>query len=332
MAIFRLQIQSLGRTAGRQATGAAAYRAGERIRDERTGELHNHSSRKDVTHKEIMLPSKFATADLEWARDRSRLWNAAEQVESRKDARVAREFQVTLPAELSAPQRLNLARSFSQELADRYNIAVDLAVHDPRPNSDPRNFHAHLLTTTREVTLAGLGAKAGLDMSGSERSRRGLPTGSQQFVAVRERWATLTNEALRDAHIDARVDHRSLEAQGIDREPKPRIPFAAFQIEQRGERSEVGERLRAQYSERVQARAARSAGREAEQKNGERNNANDASPAPQKLRVVPKSLEDIRREARENWLKMRAVQSADSQPRPADEQHIDRGPSDDHSP
>jgi ATP-dependent exoDNAse (exonuclease V) alpha subunit len=253
-------------------------------------------------------------------------------VESRKDARVAREFQVTLPAELSAPQRLSLARTFSQELADRYNIAVDLAVHDPRPNGDPRNFHAHLLATTREVTPTGLGAKAGLDMRGSERSRRGLPTGSQQFIAVRERWATLTNEALRDAHIDARVDHRSLEAQGIDREPKPRIPFAAFQIEQRGERSEVGERLRAEYSERVRARADRSAGREAEQKSGERKSANEASPAPGAQRVVPKSLEDIRREARGNWLKLRAAQNADPQPRPDDDQHIDRGPSDDYSP
>ncbi|MHA4915609.1 MobA/MobL family protein, partial [Enterococcus faecium] len=84
-----------------------------------------------------------------------------------------------------------LARSFSQEVADRYKVAVDLAVHDPRPSGDPRNYHAHLLMTTREVTPEGLGAKAGLELSRAERANLGLPNGSEEFTAIRERWATL---------------------------------------------------------------------------------------------------------------------------------------------
>src|SRR5581483_12084055 len=104
MAIFRLQINPVTRSTGRTATAAAAYRAGERIRDERTGALYNHSRREDVLHKEIFLPARLDRPDagMEWARDRSTLWNAAEKAEQRSDSRVAREYQVALPPELSA--------------------------------------------------------------------------------------------------------------------------------------------------------------------------------------------------------------------------------------
>jgi len=287
MAIFRLQVTPITRADGRSSVGAAAYRAGEKLRDDRTNELHNHSRRKDVTHSEILLPAGLAGEDMDWARNRASLWNSVENAEPRKNARVATEIQVTLPFELSAERRLAMARTFSQEVADHYRVAVDLAVHDPRPSGDPRNFHAHLLLTTREVSPAGLGAKAGLDMSASERVRLGLPNISQEFTAVRERWATLTNEALKEANIEARVDHRSLAEQGIDREPRPHIPFAAFKIERAGKYSEVAESIRAEYTARLQARLQRAADRDV-----------DAG-------ATPKSLEDIRREARENWLQMR---------------------------
>ena len=83
-------------------------------------------------------------------------------------------------------------------------------------------------------------------MHSSERRRRGLTDHRQEFINVRERWATLTNEALRQANIDARVDHRSLAAQGIDREPLPPIPLMHLKMEQRGLHSGVAERLRAE--------------------------------------------------------------------------------------
>ncbi len=221
MAIFHLQIKPVSRSSGRTATAAAAYRSGERIRDERTGALYNHSERDDVLHKEIFLPSQLDRPDsgMEWARDRSSLWNTAEKAEQRSNSRVAREYLVALPAELSAEQRVTLARTFSREIADRYNVAVDLAIHAPRPEGDPRNFHAHLLATTREVTPEGLGAKTGVDMAGEARSERGLPPSRQEFRTLRARWAELTNAALREANVEARIDHRSLEAQGVDREP-----------------------------------------------------------------------------------------------------------------
>ena len=381
MAIYRLQITRITRGGGHSSVGAAAYRAGERIRDDRTNELHNHSRRKDVTHSEIMLPGQVSGENMDWARNRASLWNSVENAETRKNSRVATEIQVTLPFELPPARRLEMARTFSQEVADHYRVAVDLAVHDPRPSGDPRNFHAHLLLTTREVSPEGLGAKAGLDMQTSERIRLGLPNMSQEFTAIRERWATLTNEALKEANIEARVDHRSLAAQGIDREPKPHIPFAVYKIERAGKHSEVAESIRADYNARVQARLERAV-EQANSAAAEPTNASmagqpvsatvertdtaaveraapaaaghtadaaaeHAAPAaaehtlgvaaeraappaaghaasaaaeraapvtaetnPTTLRPATRTLEDIRREARENWLRMRAEQSA----------------------
>src|SRR5262249_12201817 len=263
MAHFYMHISSIARAAGRRATAAAAYRSGERIRDERTGEVINYSRRRDVLHTEVFLPSHFDGMPLPWARNRERLWNAAEHAEKRHSARVAREYQVTLPVELDAARRIALARAFAHEIAERYKVAVDLAVHEPRVDGDERNFHAHLLTTTREVTPAGLGAKVGLDMPSQERRRHGFPDHRQEFINVRERWATLTNEALHEANIDARIDHRSLAAQGIDREPAPAIPLWHLKMERRGLQSEFAERLRAEYRDRVARRLENAATRDA---------------------------------------------------------------------
>jgi ATP-dependent exoDNAse (exonuclease V) alpha subunit len=316
MAIYRLQIEPILRGEGHSSVGAAAYRAGERLRDDRTNEVHNHSRRKDVTHSEIMLPSELRDSqNMEWAKNRASLWNSVENAESRKDARVAREIQVNLPHELPPERRVALARAFSQEVADHYKVAVDLAVHEPRPSGDPRNHHAHLLMTTREVSPEGLGAKAGLELSRHERMRLGLPSNSEEFTAIRARWATVTNEALKEANIEARVDHRSLAEQGIDREPRPHIPFAAYKIERAGQQSDVAESIRADYAARVQARLERQATHEpnapAPQHPGtalQQSNATQAPASPASQGTAGgRSLDDVRREARENWLKLRAT-------------------------
>jgi hypothetical protein len=175
-------------------------------------------------------------------------------------------------------------------------VVVDLAVHDPRPAGDQRNFHAHLLTTTREVTATGLGAKAELEWNGSRRFQHGLSTSRAELIAVRERWAVLTNAALRAAGLDLRVDHRSLAAQGIDREPTPRIPYAAVQMERRGVRSEIAERIREEYRARVAARHGISAA--AARGQGDEIAVHGASTH----RV---GLEETQRHAREAWLLLR---------------------------
>jgi hypothetical protein len=161
----------------------------------------------------------------EWAADRSALWNAAEKAERRKDACVAREYEVALPAELSAEGRRQLALDFAKEMADREGCAVDVAIHEPGREGDDRNHHAHILRTTRKVGPEGLTDK--LDTEKAGRSRR------DDLEGVRARWAELCNERLRDAGIEATVDHRSLKAQGIDREPTRHLGPTASAIERR---------------------------------------------------------------------------------------------------
>ena len=305
MASYFLNLKTFGRSNGSSAPGAAAYRAGERIRDERTGRTYDHTERQDVLHKEILVPSEFEGHDLGWARDRANLWNSAEAAEHRSNARVAREYLVALPVELDIEDRVGLARNFAQELADRYRFAVDVAVHAPRdfPGSDPRNFHAHLLATTREVGRDGLGSKTTLELNESARRERGLGPSINELLHVRERWAAVANEALREAHIDARIDHRTLRAQGIDREPRLWIPKVAYEVERRGFYSPVAERVRAEYHAREEGRLNQEAPQERrEQPDTDR--AAASSPAREPI-AAPPTLADMQRQARENWLRLR---------------------------
>src|SRR5258707_4686069 len=295
MAIYFLNLKTFGRSNNSSAVSAAAYRAGERIRDERTGKTYDHSDRQDVLHKEILLPSQFAADDMAWARERANLWNAAEGAENRKDARVAREYLEALPIELSAAARIGLVSGFSRELAERYGFAVDVAIHAPRdfPGSDPRNFHAHLLATTREVTLAGLGAKTTLEWNDAKRREAGMGPAVGELLHVRERWAIVANTALEQAQVASRIDHRSLQAQGIDREPGPHIPRAAYEMERLGYYSVVAERIRAEHQARVDARLERAA---------------QLAPAT----AEPKSPEEIQQESIENSRRYRQARIPDA--------------------
>jgi ATP-dependent exoDNAse (exonuclease V) alpha subunit len=333
MAVYFLNMKTFGRSNGSSAVGASAYRAGERSRDERTGRMYDHSERQDVMYKKILLPGKFADDEIVWAKDRATLWNAAEAAETRKNARVAREYLVALPVELSPRQRIELVRGFSQELSDRYGFAMDIAVHAPRdfPGSDPRNFHAHLLATTREANIDGLGAKTTLDMNDARRRELGLKPAVYEWLHVRERWATVTNEALEEARVAARVDHRSLQAQHVDREPRLQIPRVAFEMERQGYRSVVAERLREEYENRVRARAEKSAAAEsaaAEPAAAEPAEAESAAAdsAAKIVSIRPQSMEEIRREARENWLRFKESRSQ------SESQGQGKGPSQGHLP
>jgi MobA/MobL family len=316
MAIYFLNLKSFGRSTGSSAVSAAAYRAGERIRDERTGRIHDHSGRQDVLHKEIMLPNQFAADKISWAQDRSSLWNSAESAEVRSNARTAREFLVALPGELSPQARINLVSGFSRELVERYRFALDIAIHAPRdfPGSDPRNFHAHLLATTREVKIEGLGAKTPLEWSDTARRHNGLGPAVGELLHVRERWALAANTALEQAQIDARIDHRTLKAQGIDREPM-HIPYAAFQTERRGYRSVVAERIRAEHQARVEARIAQ-AGQREQSVDAPKHSENTAKESAERWaqdrraekEVHLKGQEDTAKESVQKWLQYRQAQ------------------------
>jgi ATP-dependent exoDNAse (exonuclease V) alpha subunit len=247
MSLMYFDVKSVSRGRGGSAVGKAAYLFRERLRDERTGELHDYRARGGLEHAEIFRPATAAEQVADWTRDRSTLWNVAEAAEKRANARVAREYVVALPHELSAQQRLALAREFAQGIAARYGGVVDLAVHQPPPGGDPRNHHAHVLSTTRELTAAGLGRKTDIELRTSARWERGLPHVADEYKILRRQWAELANEKLREARIEARLDPRSLAAQGIDRRPQPQLSRAMIGLERSGQRCYAAERLREQY-------------------------------------------------------------------------------------
>ena len=221
MAIYHLSVKTISRSAGRSATAAAAYRAGVAITNERTGEIHDYTRKGGVESSALILPEKSP----EWARDRAQLWNAAEQAEKRKNSTVAREFEIALPAELSPAERERLAHDFTRELVKRHGCAADVAIHAPGKEGDNRNHHAHILLSTRRLEESGFTEKT--------RELDDQKTGKVIVTEWRERFATLQNERLREAGHSVQVDHRSLEAQGIEREATRHLGPTATAIERR---------------------------------------------------------------------------------------------------
>lgn len=194
MAIYHFSAQIIGRSVGRSSVAAAAYRAGAKMVDARTGEIHDFTRKGGVFHDEIMVPSNAPT----WMLDRSELWNHVEQTERRKDAQLCREFNVALPRELDRKQQLALARAFVQrEMVDK-GMVVQLNLHD----LEGENPHFHVMATTRTVESSGFGKK--------ERSWNS----KEQLQGWREAWANLANAHLELAGLGVRIDHRSLREQG----------------------------------------------------------------------------------------------------------------------
>ncbi len=204
MAVFYVDLKVFSRAKGQSATAAAAYRAGLRIADERTGIVHDYRRRSGVDSVSTHAP---ADAPL-WASDPYVLWNKAELAEARINSRVARELVVALPAELDESQRKELTDAVLLLLVNRYSVAVMAAIHEPRKGGDDRNHHCHLLMTTRAVGPEGFGAKV--------RLLDDQATGPVEVRALRESIALLINQHLASAGKSARVDPRSLVAQAED--------------------------------------------------------------------------------------------------------------------
>lgn len=236
MAIFYCSAKTISRSSGRSACAAAAYRAGEKITDERTGITHDFIRKGGVLHSEIFVPAGSPS----WATNRSELWNSAELAEEkstrRATATTAREFIIALPNELSRDAQLNLAREFAQYLVITYAVAVDLCMHEPGKDGDKRNYHGHLLITDRRITDAGFAGKV--------RELNIANGGRANIVSIREQWAKITNRYLDRAGVHERIDHRSYKSQGIDREATTHLGVAATALERRGEVTERGDRNR----------------------------------------------------------------------------------------
>jgi len=218
MAIYHLHVKVIGRTSGSSAVATAAYRSGSRLRDERLERNHDFSTKRGVVHSEVMLPKNAPEA---WS-DRERLWNDVEASEMRKDAQLAREIEFAIPREMSQRDGIELARDFVRgEFVDRGMLA-DLNVHWDMTEDGMPKPHAHVMLTMRAVDENGFGQKV------REWNR------TEMVERWRERWAELAKERLAELDVDARIDHRSFEAQGIALEPQSQIGAPARQMEEGG--------------------------------------------------------------------------------------------------
>ncbi|TWB45566.1 plasmid mobilization system relaxase [Rhizobium sp. ERR 922] len=231
MAIYHCSMKTIARSGGRSAVASAAYRAAVKLTNERDGLVHDFTRKQGVDHAEIVLPEGV---EADWARDRSSLWNAVERAEVRKDARVAREFEIALPHELTPEQRLSLTRDFACDLANRYGAAVDFAIHQPQGQGDVRNVHAHLLMTTRVVGETGLGEKTLIERENKWLLNNDQPTSHMQLRDIRQAWEHHANRHLVRAGLEVRIDHRSHLERGLEIEPTEHMGVHASQMDQRG--------------------------------------------------------------------------------------------------
>ena len=200
MPIYHLSVKAISRSDGRSAVACAAYRSGEKLLDEKYERNQDYTKKTGVEFTNIYAPPNTKPELL----DRQTLWNTVEKVERRKDAVLAREFEIAFPHELNAEQRKQLLDELCQKLVEKYNVVVDAAIHAPHveSGSDARNYHAHIMFTTRAINENGeFAAKKYRDFSRDE--------GTQTVCDWREDFADLCNKHLELAGFDERVDHRS---------------------------------------------------------------------------------------------------------------------------
>ncbi len=203
VAIYHFSAQLIKRSTGRSSVAAAAYRAAERMVDERTGMVHDFTEKDDVLKSTILLPdgapSQFS--------DRATLWNAIEAAEKRKDAQTAREINISLPREMSDSDNWKMALDFVQKEFVSRGMIADVAFHRGHGGPNEEQPHIHVMLTTREVGPEGFAQK--------ERAwnKKDL------LKEWRKDWAEHCNERLASLGIDMRIDHRTLEEQGINLEP-----------------------------------------------------------------------------------------------------------------
>ena len=269
MTMVHIATKAISRKAGQSAVACAAYRAGDVLDDAKYGKTHDYGKKSGVMSSDIVLP--FALKALGVSVDREMLWNLAEAAESRSDSRVAREWLINLPHELSESERYELAIKFAQKLVDDMDVIADVCIHRPvmklpfdpdakpsskrlregEENPDPRNFHAHIMVTTRAPlvgpnrTLAfNPKLKTPFEWSNKKRKAKGLPSSMQEIKRIREMWVDTANKVLAQHHLPL-MDARSYQDQGLDQQPTIKMGVEATAMERRGITTEKGNTNRA---------------------------------------------------------------------------------------
>jgi hypothetical protein len=247
---FHSHVQIITRGKGKSAVAAAAYRAGETIKNEYDGIIHDYTKKGGIVHTEILLPSH---APAEYA-DRTLLWNAVEKIEKSANSQLARELDIALPAKFTREQNIALARRYVKDTFVDTGMCADLCVHDKNDG----NPHMHIMLTMRPINEDGTwGGKQKkeyiLDRYGKKQydpvkrqyKCRSIPStdwNNQANADVwRKAWEDMANAELERLGFDVRIDRRTYEEQGIEKIPTVHMGVAAMQMERRGIRTERGD-------------------------------------------------------------------------------------------
>lgn len=245
MALFSMRMQVIKRSGRRSSVAAAAYRSGERLRDERQGITHDYHNRGGVEHCEILLPERAPA----WVQgiDRQALWNAVEAGEKRKDAQTARELRLMIPREVPAHERIALVRDYVARCFVAKGMIADICWHDKIASDGQSQPHAHVMLTMRPLTANGFGPKSRHDWVACPEGRthadgRPVMVASNKdswncpnyYERCREEWESTANAALARAGSEARIDRRSLLERGLSRLPEPALRLAFHLKELRG--------------------------------------------------------------------------------------------------
>ena len=218
MAIYHFSAKVVSRANGSSAVASAAYRSASELHDDRLGRDHDFSNKAGVIHSEVMLPEGAP----ERLNDRATLWNEVEAGEKRKDAQLAREVEFSVPREMNEKQGVALARDFVQKQFVDRGMVADLNVHWDKAKDGTPKPHAHVMLAMREVGPEGFGKK-NRDWNSTE-----------LLKDWREAWSAHVNERMAELGLEGRIDHRTLEAQGIELEPQHKIGPAASRRPEQG--------------------------------------------------------------------------------------------------
>lgn len=223
-------VKLIQRSKGRSATAAAAYRSGTLIECERTGDTHDYRKKEGVEFDAVLIPNEAPKNII----DRKSLWNAAELQEKRKNSQTARDIEISFPAEFSPEQRQEAGVEIGKFLFARYGVAVDMCWHEPSKQGDERNYHLHILMTTRRFE-EGNWAKT-KDRILDDRFGKGR----EEVTRLRQGIAdSMNNIAARD-NVPVYIEHLSFEKRGIDREPLKPMSKEAIQLERDGIKTDIG--------------------------------------------------------------------------------------------
>jgi len=196
MAIYSFKMVNISRGEGQSSVNSAAYRHRKVFFDNRTGEVCGRKTahKKDLAFAHIFAPENTPPALIV---DSETLWNAVEASEKRKDARLAKEFKIALPAKLTPEQSIELTAAFVLEHFTKQGIIADVVIHD----INGHNPHIHIMGTTREILSTGFGKKV------REWDK------PETLDSWRKGWQDFCNEFLELYGYDERIDHRSIKVQ-----------------------------------------------------------------------------------------------------------------------